>query len=180
MDRIAARDMIALRELCDRHSVGLYGLALRILPESQAAAVVAQVFVEAWHEAPSYDVGLCTPAAWLIERTRTRAIARRRFLGIQGESRDPIVSPASEVGRALAELSTEQRWFIEQTYFFGSTRAELAQRSGLSPNVVAECLSQGMRTLRDLLQQSALKHKSLVEADLIAVNDGVGSTPRTP
>ena len=74
---MAAGDRDALGALYDLHAPMLLGLAKRMLG-SQAAAedLLHDVFLEVWHHAAEYDPARGAVRAWLIVRTRSRALDR--------------------------------------------------------------------------------------------------------
>lgn len=154
--QIAVRDRSALAAFYDRHCQLVYGLALRILIErGEAEAVVDDVFLTMWQSPTSYHAVLGSPTGWLVRLTRTRAIERARVVGLPFADR---VSPAGESFASqdvLAQLSDQQRTLIEQAFFKGLTRSELAARFGLSIAAVTESLQAGMQALRDKLAQSS-------------------------
>ena len=114
MARIAARDQDAFGALYDRHCRLVYGLALHILTQqSEAETVVEHVFLAVWKHAERY-AALDSPAVWLVQATRRRAIERLRALGAHTGNRAPASAESSVIGCALDMLSGEQRMLIEQ------------------------------------------------------------------
>ena len=83
LGRMAGGDEGALRELYDRTSRRVYGLALAVLRDAAAAEDVAlEVYLQAWRQAERFDAATGSALAWLSTLARTRAIdawrARRR------------------------------------------------------------------------------------------------------
>ena len=81
LDRVATQDDKALKALYDRTSSKLYGLALRIVRERDAAEdVLQEAFVSIWRGAGSYHASLSPPLAWmgLIVRSRALDALRKR------------------------------------------------------------------------------------------------------
>ena len=63
LERMAAVDGDALRELYDIHARAVYSLAVRILrSQSDAEDIVQEVFAQAWRQASRYDAGRGTVA----------------------------------------------------------------------------------------------------------------------
>ncbi len=61
----------------------MLGLARRIvLGKAQAEDIVHDVFVEAWRRAADYDENRGSVKAWLLLRTRSRAIDFRKSAGV--------------------------------------------------------------------------------------------------
>ena len=80
---IASGDTRALAALYDRHAPLMLGLARRIVGgTSEAEDIVHDVFVEAWRRASDYDESRGSVKAWLLLRTRSRAIDFRKSAGV--------------------------------------------------------------------------------------------------
>jgi len=171
LDRIVARDETAVAELYDAHNRLLFGLILRILRDrSEAEEVLQEVFVLVWTRAETYNVGLGSPAAWLVRIARNRAIDRLRANNVRLRAvesaplPEAAASPESQaatseqqraVARALAVLPPDQRTLIEQAYFQGLTQSELADRFKLPLGTVKTRIRTGMIALRQQLSQMA-------------------------
>ena len=161
--RIAGGDSGALADLYDRYGGLMVGVALKILPERQAAEdLVHDVFMEAWRSAADYDPQRGTVQAWLLIRLRSRALDRRRsghyskrsVLEDQVEKpafqeEDPILGPDRRAVRAaLAALPAEQRQVIELGYFEGLSSAEIAQEVGIPIGTVKSRVAAALGRLR--------------------------------
>jgi RNA polymerase sigma-70 factor (ECF subfamily) len=80
---IATGDTAALAKLYDRHAPLMLGLARRIVGgKPEAEDIVHDVFVEAWRRAADYDVERGSVKAWLLLRTRSRAIDFRKSAAV--------------------------------------------------------------------------------------------------
>jgi RNA polymerase sigma-70 factor (ECF subfamily) len=171
LDRIVARDERAVAELYDAHSRLLYGLILRILRDrSEAEEVLQEVFVLVWTRSETYNVGLGSPAAWLVRIARNRAIDRLRANTVRLRAVESAPQPEAAaspemqaamgersraVVQALETLPPDQRMLIEQAYFLGLTQSELAERFNLPLGTVKTRIRTGMTTLRQQLSQMA-------------------------
>src|SRR5262245_24159762 len=170
LGRAAAGDQAAMTELYDSTSAMVFGLALRILGNRDAAEdAVVEVYAQAWRHARVYDARRGTAAAWLLTLTRSRAIdmlrARHREgvphpLEAAGEIRssDPDPEEASTdaerqrfVRGALNQLSSEHREAIELAYFSGLSHNEIALKLGQPLGTVKTRIRLGMMHLRELL-----------------------------
>src|SRR5262245_27652734 len=77
--RAAEGEESAIAAHCDGTSAFVYGLALRILGDPQAAEdVTIDVYTQVYRQVSSYDGNRRTPSAWLLTLTRSRAIDRLR------------------------------------------------------------------------------------------------------
>ena len=132
IDRVAAQDDSALKALYERTSSKLFGLALRIVRQRDAAEDVLQdAFVAIWRGAGSYRASLSPPMAWmgLIVRSRALDALRKRTTDrsdvtdelddllsdtLEGDGANPMdVTEASEqafaLHQCLAKLDGKQR-----------------------------------------------------------------------
>ena len=72
---VASHDQRALADLYDATVSRVYGLALRIVRSRQAAEeVAADVYVQVWKSAASFDPTRGKPVAWLLTICRSRAL----------------------------------------------------------------------------------------------------------
>ena len=174
IERIVSRDASAVGDLYDRHSGPLYGLILRILRNrSEAEDVLQEVFVAVWNRAETYDVGVGSPAAWLVRIARNRAIDRLRSNAarVRAVESVPFDLQASDnpetdawlgeqqraVARALDAIPREQRDLIEEAYYLGLTQSELAERHKLPLGTVKTRIRTGLLTLRQHLSQTSVR-----------------------
>jgi RNA polymerase sigma-70 factor (ECF subfamily) len=180
LNRVIARDGLALGELYDRHSRLLYGLILRILRDrGEAEEVLQEVFVQVWTRAETYNVELGAPVAWLVRIARNRAIDCLRASNVRARTVEstplppPVETPEARaamseqqraVARALDTLPLEQRELIEHAYFHGLTQSELADRFRLPLGTVKTRVRTGMMTLRRELQQAVVGAARLEQA----------------
>ena len=170
MQRAASGDHVALAELYDASSPMVFGLALRILGDRDAAEdAVVEVYAQAWRDAKSFDSRRGTPASWLLTLTRSRAIDMRRSRR-HDQSADPLesaaevrsaapdpeeASSAAEQRRfvrgALGGLKSEQREAIELAYYSGLSHTEIAVKLGQPLGTIKTRIRLGMMRMRELL-----------------------------
>lgn len=169
--RIAAGDQSALAELYDASSAKVFGLAMKILGDRDAAEeVTVDVYTQVWRKIASYDAQRGTPGSWLMTMTKNRAIDgfRSRYLerGRQVPLDEAAELPGHEatpeqysaglerqrlVQAALAVLSTEQRQAIALAYYWGMSQSEIADRLKLPLGTVKTRMRLGMIRLREVL-----------------------------
>lgn len=169
--KIAAGDQEAFARFYDRYASLVYGLVLRIVRERSAADDVLQrVFYEAWESAGSYAPERGTPEAWILIRTRSRAIdwvrARRRSSVELSTARDELTTAArvapdpdpSEraaaralLAGALDGLPESQQEIIELAYWEGLTQAEIADRLSQPLGTVKTRMRDGLEQLRKIV-----------------------------
>jgi RNA polymerase sigma-70 factor, ECF subfamily len=155
----------ALAHLYDRHASLLLALGVRILGNKTVAEeVLGQVFLEAWHQARSYEAGRGTPRAWLVARMRDRALERRRQDGdgAQGAAGPAGVGPRTAGMTAgmtaglpgpgapgsVAGLPPELGLVVEMVYFEGLTVEAAAGRLQLPVTAVTSQMAEALAVLR--------------------------------
>jgi RNA polymerase sigma-70 factor, ECF subfamily len=147
--RVGDGDTAALRELYERFGSILFGMALRIAGDRQAAEECTQdVFVSVWQRARDYEPERAAVSTWLITIARNRAVdyVRRRaarpadpYAEVEPTD-DPSADVADTVAAAetsrrmaaaLAELPHAQREVLILAYFQGLSHSEIADSLGL-------------------------------------------------
>lgn len=151
----------ALTALYDRAAALVFGLALRMLGDRQAAAeVVEAVFLEAFEHAN--DLQGRDSLAWLLHATHRHCLAR---LGRRPEPHFPEAhlaaliparlgsdeERAARVRQALDNLPEAARKAVEWLYFQGLARQEVATRLGCAQSEVAYYARLGLEKLREAL-----------------------------
>ena len=178
LERVARQDQAALRLLYDRVSGKLFGLALRVLRQREAAEDVLQdAFVSIWRNAPDYRAALSPPMAWmgLIVRSRALdALRRQRSAGAQqtqeltelmqetleSEAPNPMDSTdASQQARALhdclQQLDGPQREVMSLAYLRELSHSELATQLKLPLGTVKTWIRRGLEKLRGCMAGAA-------------------------
>jgi RNA polymerase sigma-70 factor (ECF subfamily) len=170
LERMAAGEGDALRELYDIHARAVYSLAVRILrSQSDAEDIVQEVFVQAWRNATRYDASRGTVAGWLLMQAKSRAIDRLRARRARPEHTDDSQRPepadatagpdvqivrgeqAERVREALEQLPRLQRTAVELAYYEGLTHAEIAEQLEQPLGTVKTRIRQGLLKLRQAL-----------------------------
>jgi RNA polymerase sigma-70 factor (ECF subfamily) len=179
LQRIVARDAVALADLYDRHNRLLFGIILRIVRDrAEAEEVLQEAFVRVWTRAELYDPQLGGPTPWLVRLARNCAIDRLRLrrnrdaagrpapdesvedtapAGTDIRTPEAIVLDAERRGTvidALADLPAEQRRLIEAAFFEGYTHSELAKRFGLPLGTVKTRIRAGMIAMRQRMEHA--------------------------
>lgn len=174
MPRIAQGDEASLAALYDATHKIIYGVALRVLGNTEdAEEVTLDVYNQVWRSARSFQSGRGTVMAWLLTLARTRALDKLRArasrqrnvepLGTQNETPAGSASPEEQsassqqraiVLAALGRLPDEQRQALELAYFQGLSHTELAERLGEPLGTVKTRIRLGMMKLRDHLHHS--------------------------
>ncbi|MBD2388040.1 sigma-70 family RNA polymerase sigma factor [Cylindrospermum sp. FACHB-282] len=168
---LTARDASALATLYDRYANLVYGLALKILRDPQAAEDLTQeVFLALWRH-PNYNPARGSLSSFLITLTRSRAIDKLRSRGAslkfldrwsqQMSSQPPTNNPFEQVSieersqkvrSALAQLPENQRQVLAMAYYEGLSQTEIAQRLEAPLGTVKTRARQGLIKLKRILQ----------------------------
>jgi RNA polymerase sigma-70 factor (ECF subfamily) len=176
VERIAAGDTDALRELYERYGRLVFGMSYRLTGDQQLSEECTQdVFVRLWRRASEYDPERAKVTTWLFVITRNRAIelgrARSRRpepqaeVDVPGESPDPAdlvgaADDAQRVAEAMAELPAPQLEVLQLAYFDGLTHVEIAERLGLPLGTVKGRTRLALERLRHLADRYELELES--------------------
>jgi RNA polymerase sigma-70 factor, ECF subfamily len=164
------RDPSALEHLYDRHARLAYGLAYRMVSDSNVAEdIVQEAFVNIWRQAPSYDPRRGAVKTWLLSIVHHRAIdwlrsrANRRTdvqldlvehtLAV-GDTWQTVAANVERetVRKAVAALPPEQQRTVELAYFAGLSQPEIASQMGVPLSTVKGRMRMAMQKLRGLLE----------------------------
>jgi RNA polymerase sigma-70 factor (ECF subfamily) len=174
--RLAAGDDRALAEAFDQLAPAVYGAALRVLGEWNAAQDVAQdVFVELWSHPGRYDPAAGSLRTYLTVLARRRAIdvVRSELRRIARQERNHrltpqpgVASPGDEVEAAEAAgvvraavrlLPDSQREVVELAYFGGLSYREVALAVGIPEGTAKSRLRLALARLESLLDRQLLE-----------------------
>jgi RNA polymerase sigma factor (sigma-70 family) len=164
VERFLAGDPAALRELYDRHSPVVHGVALRCLREHHDAEdVTQQVFVRAWRGRATYDPARGPIGGWLMgiarnqiadrltARTRDAAVTTRvarEASAASGPAAPDHVIEAVVVADELNRLPPQQRTVVRLAFFDDLTHQQIATLTGLPLGTVKSHLRRGLERLR--------------------------------
>jgi RNA polymerase sigma-70 factor, ECF subfamily len=171
MERAADGDQSAMAQLYDASSARVFGLAVRILRDRNAAEdAVVEVYAQAWRDASRFDVQRGNARSWLLTMARSRAIdilrSRRReppsdsleaasevhYAGPGPEDQSSELQRRNYVRAALENLRPEQREAIELAYFSDFSHSEIASKLGQPLGTIKSRIRSGMMALRELLE----------------------------
>jgi RNA polymerase sigma factor (sigma-70 family) len=168
--RVAAGDETALETLYHRYGGSCFGLARRILDDTQLAEdVVQQVFTALW-KGSGYDSRRGAVSTWLMSVTHHKSIdvlrreapRRKRLASEQALLEVAVIGPgpdeaawmrlrAERTRDALKTLPAEQRELLLLAYYGGYTQSEIAGLTGVPLGTVKSRTLTAMRTLRVVL-----------------------------
>ena len=164
----------ALGVLYDRHAGLVYGIALKVLGNSQEAEDLTQDIFIKLIDGSSFDPQRGSLRTFLTILTRSRALdrvrSRQRESQRQRDNQSLVVQefhyPSSvvsveqlfqqeqnqEVRSALAQLSEQQQQLLKMSYYDGLTQAAIAERLNLPLGTVKSKVRRGLLKLRQVLQ----------------------------
>lgn len=174
IDRVAARDESALRQLYDATAAKLYGLALRVLGKPEwAEDCLQETFLQVWRSAADYRASLSPPMAWLGMLVRSRSLDLLRRSQAQrhsqtddiddhladtlaGDIPDPMdTTLASQqawaLHQCLGRLENKQREVISLAYLRDLSHTELATQLSLPLGTVKTWIRRGLDQLRQCM-----------------------------
>ncbi len=177
MAAVSDGDKTAFTQLYDRHVPMVYALCLKIMRrESDAEAVVSDVFLEVWRKPGNFDTSRGSFRTYLLTLTRSRAIDRWRAAATrlkktleasvavesrshQFEEFEPshVVQTRERsvaVREAIQQLDEPQRETLRLAYFEGLTHREISERLDMPLGTVKTRIRHGLQRLR--LSLSAL------------------------
>lgn len=143
---MAQGDERGLHCLYDRHAAVMYGLALRITgnPDAAADATVASL-VQAWNSAARYRALRGSVAGWLTTMVRVRSLELVRS---NPPGADDILSRGHSP--LVVALPEETQQVLSLVYFGGWSQQDVAAHLGLGVDTVRRHVETGMRALRVL------------------------------
>jgi RNA polymerase sigma-70 factor, ECF subfamily len=165
----ASGDHRAFRQLYDRESPRLYGLALRILRQRSAAAdAVQEAFLQVWQKAATFDPARGTAKAWLVSIVRFRALDAVHKSSREVLSADPGVDEAGEEFDPIAALAARRdgarlRACLEALEEQKRRAIVLAFSEGLSHSEVAERITAPLGTVKAWIRRGMLALKTCLE-----------------
>lgn len=169
---IAQQDESALAALYDATLGRVYGLALRITRKPEAAEeVVADVYLQVWRKAATYDAARGRALTWLLTICHSRALDQLRRKDeaeahpepealrpdLHEGDNDPLdllqaIENQSVIYAALESLNPIQRQLIALAFFKGLSHQEAADQSGLPLGTVKTHIRRALEQLRQALQ----------------------------
>lgn len=160
----------ALGSLYDRYSRLVYGLAYKILGNSEEAEDITQeVFLTLWRR-NAYNPSRGSLSSFLTTMTRSRSIDKLRSRGTklrfiqrwQGMVKNEAVATPLDraaigersqlVRDAMSQLPESERLILEIAYYEGLSQSEIAKRLDIPLGTVKTRSRQGLLKLRQTLQ----------------------------
>ena len=174
---IAMHDEQALENLYEATLTRVYGVALRITRNPQAAEEVSEdVYWQVWREAPRFDAQRGNVIAWLLMMARSRALDYLRkqddvelceepelLLGEEpardGDPQDLLIATQHNrlLNQALEQLEPVQRQLVALAFFRGLTHDEITSCTGMALGTVKSHIRRALKQLHEVLEDDLLK-----------------------
>lgn len=166
---MAAGDRGALQDVYRRTSAKLYGVCLRIFPDTDEAEDALQdAFINIWQKAGSFDPARASPITWLVALTRNKAIDRLRARGKRVmapiDAADEIADDRPDAETCLIDAQVNARilscieilpkgdaTLIRTAFFDGSTYSDIAERAGAPLGTIKSRVRRALLKLRECL-----------------------------
>lgn len=163
VQRIAAGDGSAVRDVMDRYGALVRSLARRGVGTHDAEDLAQEVFVQVWKHAARFDPAKGSEEAWITTIAKRRIIDRRRKAGRRPESQELIEEAVGGVEQrdeieladearmaeeALSALSRDQRRVLRLALIEGLTHTEITQRTKMPLGTVKSHARRGLERVR--------------------------------
>jgi RNA polymerase sigma-70 factor (ECF subfamily) len=168
---LATGDPRAAADFVRRFQSRVYGLAVAILGDHNAAEDVAQeTFVRAWRHAGTYDARRGAVPSWLLAIARNLALDRARLKRAQPVDPDVLASQLARNGsightddaariaqreqlrELVLALPQKQRRALVLATYFGRTAKEISELDGTPVGTVKTRIRDGLLKLRSRLE----------------------------
>jgi RNA polymerase sigma-70 factor, ECF subfamily len=146
--------MGSFEDLYRRHVQAVFRFAYRVTGDRATAEdITSEAFLALYRNLDSIDESLLPGWLLTVARNRARDLWRRRVVeqrGIEQLGNPPVVQPAplEEWMLECADLKPVHRTCLMLRYVYGMTRAEIADKTGLSEIQVKGHLQYGLKLLR--------------------------------
>jgi len=170
VSRVARRDEIAFGRLYDLTKTRLFGLAMSMVRQTDAAEdVLADVYQQVWRTADRFESSRGSVMNWLFMMTRSRALdllrSRSRLAKREVGWQEPMLAirdtnpeqasvvrdEGSRVRQALGQVPPEQRELLVACFFTGMSHRDLSEAFELPLGTVKSRIRLGLRALRRAL-----------------------------
>jgi RNA polymerase sigma-70 factor (ECF subfamily) len=186
LQRVSLHDHAAFKQLYDRTSAHLYGVAMRFMRKRELADEVLQdAYINVWQQANCYASTLSTPMTWLISVVRNKSLDRLRRHKIEFDTLVPLDDHAHDsVPDAAAGHADPQALFTAATEKLTLNRCmslldarqrqslALAYYNGMSHSEVAEHLQVPLGTAKAWVRRGLARLKACFDAQPPSASGG--------
>ena len=169
LERVARGERAAMRGVYDRTSAKLFGIALRICGEREAAEDVLQdIYLKIWRRAGRFDASRASPITWLATIARNTAIdwgrAHNRPVMVGDDALATVADERVGADVMVEDAETRARIFtcidaleerrataIRAAFFDGLSYPQLADRMAVPLGTMKSWIRRGLIELRACL-----------------------------
>jgi len=172
IERIAARDMTALRALLARRQVRVFRYILRLVGNAAVAEELTnEVFLEVWRHAGNFD-GRGSATSWLLSIAHHRAVSSLRkrceeswdqeaadALHDMGDNPEVAAQKADKgaiMRRCLDALSPMHKGIIDLVYYHDMSISEASDVLQIPKNTVKTRMFHARKRLSELLKEAGI------------------------
>jgi len=171
LERTAAGDVGAFRDLYERTGRLVFGTALRVIGDrGYGEEVTQEVYLEAWRKSAEFDATRGSAEAWLVTMAHRRSVDRVRAERSRGDresafAQNDFERPHDSVAEAterredsgavvdcLDTLSEPQRDALTLAYYGGHTYREVSEHVQAPLATVKSRIRDGIARLRRCLE----------------------------
>jgi RNA polymerase sigma-70 factor, ECF subfamily len=163
LQRVANAHRDALGELYERHAGAVRSAARRIMHDAgEAEDLVHDIFLEIWRSAGDYEPARGSVRTWLLVRTRSRSLDRRRRKSRQLPDEELMsadlggTAPSADhltLRSAVTRLPDPLRELLELGYYAGMSSAEMAAALEIPLGTVKSRVARALAELRAALTE---------------------------
>jgi RNA polymerase sigma-70 factor (ECF subfamily) len=173
VERIARQDETALTAFYDATADRVYGFALSITGNPEAAEeVTGDVYWQVWQQAQRYDSARAAVMTWLMTICRSRALDSFRSRDPAETHPDPeqlcpegirtdqtpldlliVLERDSMIYNAVETLDTQHRTLLALAFFRGLSHQEIATYTGMPLGTVKSTLRRAMESIKQVLDK---------------------------
>lgn len=164
VSRLKNQDREALSYVYDKYGAALYGIANRIVNDTEVSREVVQdVFLKIWNKIDSYDASKGKFFTWILNIARNEAINKIRSKeikrSIKTDSIDNYVYSVEDneteskieglgVRELITKLEPDQQFVLKKVYFEGYSHSEVAKDFEIPLGTVKSRLRAALKLLR--------------------------------
>ena len=169
IERIAAKDRVAVEVLYGRYNVRLFRFILRLVRnEALAEELTNETFMEIWLVAQKFE-GRSSPSTWIFAIARNKAISMlrkrseaelddERAMAIEDDADTPEVAAqkgnkAALIRACLNKLSDDHREVMDLIYYHEMSIKEVSKIVGIPENTVKTRMFHARKKLSDLMAE---------------------------
>ncbi|RVU83961.1 sigma-70 family RNA polymerase sigma factor [Leucothrix sargassi] len=171
LEKCAAKDQRAFKQLYEEASPKLYSLSLRLVQKPELAEdVIQEAFIKIWQKAGTYNAQKGKAFTWMATVTRNTSLDKLRSLKLKAsethveyegldfasddlepEHQESLSQDMQRLRECLKQLQPAQRECILLSYYYGHTHQELSVKLNKPLGTVKAWIRRGLESLKPCL-----------------------------